>query len=142
MFSADHDVWIDFESKALVVDLKADGTIRYAADASTSGSFAMVYITDAIASQTVDVQYDPVAHQMLQNIQNGLVTLFGGSSSQPNVKAFLLSVRPDGSADKIEVSATNSAAAVTANGFPGIRRGPKGPHPRPDVALRPERRSH
>jgi DNA polymerase len=35
-YSVDQLVWLDFETKALEVDLKAVGTYRYAADASTS----------------------------------------------------------------------------------------------------------
>ena len=35
-FSADQIIWIDFEVRAPEVDLKADGTFRYAAEATTS----------------------------------------------------------------------------------------------------------
>jgi hypothetical protein len=35
-FSADQIAWVDFEARAPDVDLKADGTLRYAAEATTS----------------------------------------------------------------------------------------------------------
>src|SRR5215470_17433285 len=48
-FSADQIIWIDFEVRAPEVDLKAAGTIRYVADASTSAIVLAYAIGDAPA---------------------------------------------------------------------------------------------
>jgi DNA polymerase len=48
-FSADQIVWFDFEARALRVDLKAVGTLRYVAEASTSAIVLAYALGDAPA---------------------------------------------------------------------------------------------
>src|SRR5260370_34264426 len=48
-FSADQIVWVDFEVRAPEVDLKAVGTFRYVAEASTSAIVLAYAIGDAPA---------------------------------------------------------------------------------------------
>jgi hypothetical protein len=48
-FSADQIVWFDFEARALGVDLKAVGTLRYVAEASTSAIVLAYALGDAPA---------------------------------------------------------------------------------------------
>src|SRR5262249_35047703 len=87
-----------------------DIALPTAADASTGGTFAMVYLSDAVSSQTIDVPFSADADTMVSNIQAGLNSLFGGTSALPNVKAYLLERNPDLTAKTIEISATNVAA--------------------------------
>ena len=56
------------------------------ATASTTGSFLIGYGDDAVSNQTVQVNFDPSADGMRQNIETALNALFGTGS----VKAFLL----------------------------------------------------
>jgi DNA polymerase len=47
IFSADQIIWIDFEARAPQVDLQADGTFRYVAEASTSAIVLAYALGDA-----------------------------------------------------------------------------------------------
>src|SRR6516225_104792 len=46
-FSADQIIWIDFEVRAPQVDLQADGTFRYVAEAATSAIVLAYALGDA-----------------------------------------------------------------------------------------------
>ena len=75
----------------------------------------MYYLNDQVASQTTPVPFDPDPDQMVAKIQTGLNSLFGTTGATPNFKAFLLSTKADGSADKIEISAANTGLYAGVN---------------------------